>query len=74
MPVNANFVLPKGSADKFSEVEDLPELPKIGDFVQDSRPGSQVFRVESVTYLIDSEANRCCGVSVKLEAYGKTKS
>jgi hypothetical protein len=73
MPVNVSFDFPEGCKERYAASE-MPELPRIGDFIEDSRPESNRYRVRSVTFEINSERERCDTVRVKLDICDKKDS
>ena len=73
MKINVNFKFPEGCKEKYKSAS-MPCLPRVGDFIQGSRPQSGRYRVGAIIYEIDDEANRCESILVELEALDKVNS
>lgn len=73
MPINVNFIFPEGCKEDYRSAE-MPELPRIGDFIQGGRPQSGRYRVTAVIFEIDGEQERCESIRVELEALDKINS
>lgn len=73
MKINVNFKFPVGCKEGYTCAE-MPELPRVGDFIQGSRPQSGRYRVSAVVFEIDDEQERCDSVLVELEALDEINS
>lgn len=67
MKLNVNFKFPDGCKEDYQEAHDMPALPRIGDFIQGSRPQSGRYRVAAVVFEIGDESHKCESVLIELE-------
>ena len=72
--MNINFAFPDGCREKYTRAEDIPTLPRVGDFIQSSRPQSGRYRVQAVVFEIDDETMRCESIVVELEALDRVST
>lgn len=73
MPIDVNFDFPEGCSENYKSVS-LPEMPRIGDSIQQNLPKSGRYRVAAVIFEIDAEHQRCDSIRVELAALDKINS
>jgi hypothetical protein len=73
MNITVNFKFPEGCKEDY-RCADMSVVPKVGDFIQSSRPQSGRYRVRAVVFEIGDETERCESVLIELEALDEINS
>lgn len=73
--LTVNLKFPAGCKENYKKIEDLPVLPRAGDFIQGAEPGSGRYRVRAVVFEVAHQIDdKCISVLVELEALDEMSS
>jgi len=65
--MNINFNFPPDTNEDYATAEDFPALPRVGDYIESSKPKQTRFRVKAVVFRIDPESKQCDSITAELE-------